>query len=220
MRPEPGEELRHDYPYLDDNTQTADSTAWVCVVDGAKPLPEHTRTVIIGQLTGREAWTDWDGEASGDVALDILLRCDTHELRRTVLLPRYGAIELPVAAYTDLTVWARDAGNESTTLPPEPVNTQFRVTYSEEYANPARRQFGQWFWRASTAALARRFAVPYGARRVWATVADSGFKWFLSGGLDTQPIPQSLTPLVPYDVIGTRFEVSGANQVLIWEIEL
>ena len=62
--------------------------------------------------------------------------------------------------------------------------------------------------------------MPYGARRVWATLADAGFRWFLSGGVETLPIPQALSPLVAYDVIGTRFEVTNAQQVLIWEIEL
>lgn len=209
---------RDDHPFLKANTETVNDTTWVQLCDGATPA--WARTAIIGELINRNSWTTWDGITEGDVTLDILMRLDTHEVRRQVLLPRYGSIELAIAPYNSLTVWARDPSNVSTSLPPQPTSRMFSVSFSAEYANPSRDNRALWVWKATTDTINQTIAVPYGARRVWGTLNDAGFVWRLLGGTENVAVPSAMTALVPKDVLGTQFTVTDAAQVLIWEIEL
>lgn len=209
---------RDDHPFLSANPETVTDTGWVKICDGATPA--WARTAIIGQLIDRESWTTWDGVTDGDVTLDIIMRLETHEVRRQVLLPRYGSVELAIAPYNSLTVWARDPSNVSTSLPPEPTSRMFSVTFSAEYANPSRDNRALWVWKASPDNINQTIAVPYGARRVWGTLNDAGFVWRLLGGTENVAVPSPMLSMQVKDVVGTQYTVTDAQQVLIWEIEL
>lgn len=182
------------------------------VVDGTTQVRgHHVRSIVVGQQPNNSSWATWDGQAQGDIELDVRFRAFDLELRRQFLLPRFASIELSTAAYSNITLWARDRAIGSIYAGP----TIIQMTGSEEPANPSRVNRGLW---CTTPTPGAPYATPAGARTVTPISADPAFEWRLLGtpGI-TLPLAQ--TPGATYPVLGTRF-VCSVVQTLIWEIEV
>lgn len=191
-------------PVLDFWSKPTVANQRVVLCDGQR-LISQAKALIIGWRPPN--WKDWNGTSPIDALIEVDLMGAGLVYRRQFQLGQYRSVEIPVGAYSQLSVAA--------TCPQS--GWELRAFVSSEPANEARHEP---VVLVQTLGGAVELAVPFGARSVTAAVNDAGWTWRAYAGGLAVPIANALTGGTPATVKGTTFQNSVSPLNISWEIAL
>lgn len=191
-------------PILDAWIATTVANQRVKLCDGQR-LPQQARACVIGWKP--PDWKQWQGTSPIDALIDLQLMGGGLIYRRLFQLGQYRSVEIPVAAYSQMTVFVNCPQS----------GWEMRAFASSEAANEARHE-PVVYVQELTGTLER--AVPFGAKSVTAAVNDGAWTWRAYSGGVAVPITNALTGGTPATVKGTTFQNSVSPLAISWEIDL